>query len=1167
MIPTQNQLSLECNNTQVDYPQDKCIHQLFEEQVELTPDAVAVVFDNQQLTYRELNCRANQLAHYLKSLGLGADVLVGICVERSLEMVVGLLGILKAGGAYVPLDPEYPKERLAFMLSDTQVSVLLTQRRLVNELFEQEPRLVCFDTDGDAIARESQENLVSELAPHHLAYVMYTSGSTGKPKGVQITHANVSHYIPAVSQVLQVQPEDVYLHVASFSFSSSVRQLMVPLYRGATSVIAKREQTKNPISLFELIHKQGVTISDGIHSIWRYGLQALETLDKRHTEALQKSKLRTIVLSGDLPPVQVYKQLRDLFQERIRIFNVYGQTETIGNCAYSVPKDFDPERGYIYIPVGYPYPHNQAYILDEHLQPVTPGEVGELYIGGACLARGYLNHPKLNGEKFISNPLSQDRKQRLFQTGDLARYWSDGSIELLGRTDFQVKIRGMRVELGEIESILVQHPTVKEAVVIATEDVLREKRLVAYVVPNLSLSEIIQNVFTKELRGFLNQKLADYMVPSAFVLLDSLPLTPNGKIDRLALPVSKVVPPELEVAYVKPQTETEEIIATIWQEVLQVEQVGIHDNFFELGGHSLLATQVISRLRKDFSLELSLQHLFKAPTIASLAQSIEALREVNQDLYVSSEALEEEYDKETLIPQLQEGKAEILTFLAQTYQEPWWGNDNEHPLSPELELYWVASQLTSGDTFAPTFSIPNRSIWECEFDPVLFQRACDLVVERNEILRTRLIRKGAWFLQILSKLLPSSSKNKGSLSKFKRLEQATIALLEKPNSVQARLLHRLISLKIQLEVAVVRQKVLPPQSVSWTYHNYEYVSDEMELQSIVEEITTKESKCPFDMETGPLLRCTVIKHSRNIHTVIAIAHHGFVDFIGIQQVSDELRAVYQALLRNELNSLAVRPQYSDYATRWASLRNSASYRSDIEFWQKHFAQCKPTVVPPQPSTYDREDFSISEPVAKETAALIHSYCQQIRVPASAFFLAGYYLFLYQMTGQSHLYAVVNNGSRPDLESEATIGTFLQLFPLVVNLTQTPTIADVIQASAQNIFAGLDHRKVSLPRLVSHDIRIAAAMMKQPACVFQIIQTTQENKPHRRLPRNGVEATDWKLSIGINGSAQYNINVNYNTAFYGHEYVENLFEEYQQILAIMATNPLGSVLDNLTPFAT
>ncbi|MBD2525727.1 amino acid adenylation domain-containing protein [Nostoc sp. FACHB-133] len=615
-------LSQTAHNSELFYSQNKCIHQLFEAQVEQNSNAMAVICEQQYLTYPELNVKANQLANYLKKRGVKPEVRVGICAERSLDMVIGILGILKAGGAYVPLDPAYPKERLDFILKETKAPLLLTQKHLVENFIQEEIQVVCLDADCDTIAQESEETPNTKVTIENLAYIMYTSGSTGKPKGVQVTHANISYYIPAVSQVMQIQPEDVYLHVASFSFSSSVRQLMVPLYRGATSIIANNEQTKNPISLFELIQKQGVTIVDSVHSVWRYGLQALETLDKRHTEALTKSKLRMILLSGDLPPVQIYKQLRDLFKESLDIFNIYGQAETIGNCAYSVPNDFDPERGYIYIPVGYPYPHNQAYILDENLELVRPGEVGELYMGGACLALGYLNSLELNAEKFISNPFNSDPLGRLFKTGDLARYWSDGAIELLGRTDFQVKIRGMRVELGEIESALRQHPSVKEAVIIAADNELKENHLVAYVVPNSSLSKITQT----ELRAYLERKLPVYMVPSAFVLVDSLPLTPNGKIDRLALRSREVIHPELEAAYVNPQTEIEEIIATVWQQVLLLEDVGIHDNFFELGGHSLLMAQVHSKLSSILEFSnilgqqlLSIVELYQYPTIHLLA--------------------------------------------------------------------------------------------------------------------------------------------------------------------------------------------------------------------------------------------------------------------------------------------------------------------------------------------------------------------------------------------------------------------------------------------------------------------------------------------------------------------------------------------------------------------
>ncbi|MBV8884716.1 MAG: amino acid adenylation domain-containing protein, partial [Chroococcidiopsidaceae cyanobacterium CP_BM_RX_35] len=572
------QCDQDINNIQTKYSPSNSIQLLFEQQVERTPDAVAVVFEEQQLTYRELNHKANQLAHYLQKLGVGPEVLVGICVERSLEMVVGLLGISKAGGAYVPLDPRYPRERLAFMSSDTQVSVLLTQKQSSYELFEQEPQIVYLDTDWDFLAKESQENPVSKLAPQHLAYVMYTSGSTGKPKGVQMTHASVSSYLQSLNKVLQVQADDVYLHTASFSFSSSVRQLMLPLSQGCRIILANYEQTKNPLSLFELIQKQGVTVFDTVPSVWRHGLQALESLDQTYTKKLLQSSLRQIVFSGGLLPCQLLKRLRTLLGNQLRIANVYGQTETVGTCAYPIPVAFDQEQGYV--PVGYPLAHNQVYLLDSNLQPVQKGEKGELHVAGVGLARGYLNRPELTSKQFIANPFSKGSIARLYKTGDVARYLPDGTLELLGRLDHQVKIREMRVELGEIELALEQHPTVREVVVTSVEDVSGDTRLVAYLVPELLPDGRSKMVAIGELRGFLKKQLPEYMVPSSFVTLAALPLTPNGKVDRCALATPDLARQKPAATFVSPRNDLECQLTQIWEEILVIQSIGVRDDFF-----------------------------------------------------------------------------------------------------------------------------------------------------------------------------------------------------------------------------------------------------------------------------------------------------------------------------------------------------------------------------------------------------------------------------------------------------------------------------------------------------------------------------------------------------------------------------------------------------------
>jgi amino acid adenylation domain-containing protein/non-ribosomal peptide synthase protein (TIGR01720 family) len=603
----QQQLLIEWNNTQVDYPQDKCIHQLFEEQVERTPDAVAVVFENEQLTYHELNCRANQLAHYLRSLGVGADVLVGICVERSLEMVVGLLGILKAGGAYVPLDPEYPQERLRFILEDAQVSVLLTQQQLVEKLPECQAQLVSLDTNWQFISQLSQENPIADVQASNLAYVIYTSGSTGQPKGVQISHKSVSNFLSAMQQRPGITKQDILLAITTISFDIAALEMFLPISVGACLVIARRDVTFDGRELFDLLVKSKATIMQATPATWRL------LLDSNY----QFSDLK-ILCGGEALPWDLVNQL---LARSASLWNLYGPTET---TIWSSVCQLESSESLISI--GRPISNTQIYILDQNLQPLPVGVPGELHIGGAGLARGYLNRPELTQEKFIPNPFEEVGVSKLYKTGDLARYLLDGNIEYLGRIDNQVKIRGFRIELGEIETALSQHPHVQASCVIAREDTPSDKRLIAYIVPQAQVTLTIS-----ELRSDLKKKLPDYMVPSAIVILESLPLTPNGKVDRRALPASEPSSELLE-KYVAPRSPIEEILALIWQQVLKVELVGRHDNFFELGGHSLLATQLISRVRNGLKVELPLRSLFAAPTIAQLAPSIQQLQQQNLEL-------------------------------------------------------------------------------------------------------------------------------------------------------------------------------------------------------------------------------------------------------------------------------------------------------------------------------------------------------------------------------------------------------------------------------------------------------------------------------------------------------------------------------------------------------
>ncbi|MBD2166912.1 amino acid adenylation domain-containing protein [Calothrix membranacea FACHB-236] len=624
----EQQLLAVWNQTQTNYPQDKSIHQLFEEQVARTPDAVALVFQGQQLTYRELNTRANQLAQYLQTLGVGADVLVGICVERSLEMIVGLLGILKAGGVYVPLDPGYPQERLAFMLADTQIKLLVTQKRLVEKLPTHNANVICLDADWQTISQQATENLITNVKPHNLAYVMYTSGSTGTPKGVSVIHQGVVRLVKETNYVSLTEKE-VFLQISPVSFDASTFEIWGCLLNGGKLVIFP-PHTPSLDELGGIIQQYQVT------TLWlTAGLFHLIVDEK--IEALKP--LHQLLAGGDVLSVaHVQKFLNTV--ENCKLINGYGPTEstTFTSC-YEITAPLKPGAS---IPIGRPIANTQVYILDSYLQQVTIGIIGELYIGGDGLAREYFNRPDLTAERFIANPLSANSQSRLYKSGDLARYLPNGEIEYLGRIDNQVKVSGFRIELGEIEIALLQSPLVKEAVVIVREDSPGEKLLVGYFVAetNEDSSQIIS-----ELRRFLKQQLPEYMVPKIFVALEALPLNANGKVDRRALPKPDAYSPELEANYVAPRTPIEQQIADIWTQVLNVKQVGIYDNFFELGGYSLLGIQVISRLRQALQVEILMSNLFELPTVADLAERVETLRWATQGIQAAENDSADDYEE------------------------------------------------------------------------------------------------------------------------------------------------------------------------------------------------------------------------------------------------------------------------------------------------------------------------------------------------------------------------------------------------------------------------------------------------------------------------------------------------------------------------------------------
>lgn len=602
---------VDWNNTHAEFPDGLASNRLFERQVERTPEAIAVQHENRSVTYAELNSRANQLAHYLKEVGVERENLVGICIERSIEMLVSVLATLKAGGAYVPLDPTYPANRLNFMLNDSGVKVLLTREGLLQVPLEYSGAIVRIDEEAALINACSADNLNETASASDLAYIIYTSGSTGKPKGTMIEHRSLVNFTCAAAAEYAISPADRVLQFASLSFDTSLEEIFPALTTGATVVLRTDAMLSSARDFLRTCGEFGVTVLDLPTAYWH------ELTDELRTDNLElPESLRLVILGGEKALPERLASWREYARDSVRLVNTYGPTETTivaTACDLSVKGESSEPADEVHI--GRPLRNTIVYILDRQLRPVPVGVPGELYIGGAGIARGYLNRPDLTAQKFISNPFADARAPRLYKTGDVVRYRADGNIEFLHRMDNQVKIRGFRVELEEIEQAIRSHASVTDAIMLV-QDAEGDKRLVAYVV-----APETQQPTTTELREFLTTKLPVYMLPSGFVMIDAFPLLPNGKIDRQSLPLLEQERPVL-AAFEAPRSLLEESVAKVWCELLKLERIGVNDNFFELGGHSLVGAKMISSLRRKLNVELNLVDVFQSPTIARLSEVI-----------------------------------------------------------------------------------------------------------------------------------------------------------------------------------------------------------------------------------------------------------------------------------------------------------------------------------------------------------------------------------------------------------------------------------------------------------------------------------------------------------------------------------------------------------------
>jgi len=1098
----QRQMLVAWNETQTDYPPELCLHEMFEAQAARTPDAVAVVCEDQQITFRELDHRANQLAQYLQKLGIGPEVLVGIYVERSLEMFIAVLGVLKAGGAYVPLDPMYPPERVAYALDEAQVAVLLTQSKIESRRWKIEDgkskidnggwkvedgdsrfsildpqssilaspvKIICLDTEWPQIAAMSTAKPATQVMPQNLAYVIFTSGSTGKPKGVAIIHQALVNLMNAMRQQPGLNETDVMPALATLSFDMSVPEVYLPLVTGARLILASRDTAMDGRKLMTAIIESGTNVIHATPATWRL---LIESGWQGH------AKLKMICGAEPMPP----DLPKLLFRRGASLWNMYGPTET---TVWSTFCQINPDDEVI--PVGRPLANTQVYLCDDGLQPVPISVPGTLYIAGDGLARGYFKRPDLTAEKFIPNPFSTMREDasalRMYNTGDLARYFSDGRIECLGRGDHQVKLRGFRIELGEIEAVCAQHPAIAQAVVVAREDEPGNKRLVAYLVGRSQLSVTSdqlsatgnrQPVTSNELRQFLKTKLPDYMAPSAFVFLNELPRNPNGKIDRKRLPAPEAGGLEGSEAFVAPQTAVEKQLAEIWAKVLGVGKVGRYDNFFELGGHSLLAMQVSSRVLEAFQIELPVRRVFDAPALAELAAVIEQRQQARtaQD--------------EKKLPEI-----------------------NRRTTNEALPLSFAQQRLWFLDRFEPgavIYNIPLVIRVLGKLDIAAVEWSLNEIVRRHEALRTTFGAVAGQPIQLITN-----------------------------------------DWCVPLEIVSLQE--LPPS----------------QREAEARRLATQETKRPFDLEKGPLLRTTLLRLDATDNVLILVVHHIVFDGWSLEMFMRELKALYEthiAGMPSPLPELAI--QYADFAIWQRQWLQGEALALQLNYWKQQLADISPVLeLPtdrPRPAIQSFRGAAKTFLFSKKFSESLLHLSQREGATLFMTLLAAFNTLLHRYSGQ-HDIAVgtpVANRNHPEIES--LIGFFVNTLVLRTDLSDNPSFRELLARVRQVTLSAYEHQELPFEKLVE-ELQLPRDLSRSP--LIQAMFSLQ-NVPAQSVAVSGLKfnrlqiehATAmfdlslffWKKEDGLIGVLEY------NTDLFDAKTIERMVGHYQTLLKSIVANP-------------
>jgi amino acid adenylation domain-containing protein len=1032
----------------VPYPKDETVHRLFEEQAQRTPGAEAVVWGGQRLTYGQLNERANRLARFLSRRGVGPEVLVGLCVERSLEMVVGLFGILKAGGAYLPLDPAYPRKRVAFMLEDSAAQIVLTQDSLVESLPEGRFERVRLDTDWSQIERGSGENPASRATAGNLAYVIYTSGSTGTPKGVAIEHRNVVALLAWARECFSDEELGGVLASTSICFDLSVFELFAPLAWGGKVVLAQ--------DALELPRLPAVG-----------EVRLVNTVPSAMTELLRMGELpasvETVNMAGEPLATSLVREI--LRQGTVRrVLDLYGPTE---DTVYSTCASRSAQGP---ATIGRPISNKRVYILDSRLEPVPIGVTGDLYVAGAGVGRGYLNRPELSAEKFRSDPF-RSGGERMYSTGDRARFLPGGDIQYLGRLDHQVKIRGYRIEIGEIEEVLAHHPQVRTCAVAARQEASGDKRLVGYVVA----SDGKQPTVTA-LREFLKTTLPDHMVPPAFVFLDALPLTPNGKLDRRALPDPEPTRPDLEDIFVAPRTPNEEVLAGIWSQGLGVEGIGVDDDFFALGGHSLIATQIISRARDAFHLEVPLRDLFMNPTVARLGLAI-AQRQAERVAPAERDRLLSELESSTGVgspgggdPGRQSAMGDHglriarLSPQAREVLELWLREkaisapsqpiarremEGPVPLSFAQQHLWILDSLHSG---VPLYNVPRALRIRGNLDVQALGRALDTIQERHEVLR----------------------------SAFPAVDGKPVQVL-----------------------ASAPAAALPMVDLD----NFAEVDREKDLRGIVEE----EARSPFDLARGPLLRTKLLRLAEQDHVLLLTVHHIVFDGWSVEVFDQELAALYEAYHEGRPSPLPALPiQYADFAVWQRAWLSGKIVEEQLSYWRQRLKGA-PAVLelpasrsrPPVQSTRGGTETIL---IARELAQSIRALGQREGATLFMTLLAAFKVLLLRNSGQDDVVvgSLVAGRNRSDIEG--LIGFFVNTLVLRTDLSGDPTFRESLGRVREVAIGAYGHQDLPFEKLVE-ELNPSRSLSHSP--LFQVMVTLENASP---APLRLAGATVTPLSV-------------------------------------------------------